>query len=215
MGLAPEKVTTVIDGVHLGFFSEKFPGDLKKDLGIPEDAPVVLYTGALLKSKGIDNLFQAIPQVLAQVPQAVFLIVGYPVEESQALVQALGVAGQCLFVGQVDFFKLPAYLQISNLAVDPKLDEAGEASGKIINYMGAGLPIVCFEGINNRKFLAENGVYAQSGDVEDLARKMVEIIKSPERARALGRANRQRVEEVFSWDASILEYQRVFQTLAP
>ena len=79
-------------------------------------------------------------------PDCLFVIVGYPVEESQAFVESLGVADKCIFVGQVDYFLLPQYLYLADLAVDPKLDEAGEASGKIINYMGAALPIVCFEG---------------------------------------------------------------------
>ena len=63
---------------------------------------------------------------------------------------------------------LPQYLYLADLAVDPKLDDAGEASGKIINYMGAALPIVCFEGPNNRRFLGDQGIFARSGDPVEL-----------------------------------------------
>ena len=212
MGLPASNVATVIDGVHTGFFSDKGDaGNLRKELGLPSDSPVVLYTGALLKSKGIDYLWQAIPLVLQQKPETYFVIVGYPVEESQKTITGVGVADRCLFVGQVDFFKLPAYLFLADLAVDPKIDEAGEASGKIINYMGASLPIVCFEGPNNRKFLGENGIFARSGDVQDLADRIVQALSDPEKTRELGKKNQQRVEEVFSWNANILTYDQVFR----
>jgi glycosyltransferase involved in cell wall biosynthesis len=111
----------------------------------------------------------------------------------------------------VDFFKLPAYLFLADLAVDPKLDEAGEASGKIINYMGAALPIACFEGPNNRKFLGENGIFARSGDVRHLADQIVKTLADPVQAREIGENNRKRVEDVFSWNANIMTYDLVFR----
>ena len=185
-------------------------------MGIPPQNPVVIYTGALLKSKGIDYLWQAIPYVLKQNPEVYFVIVGYPVEESKKTVESLGVSHRCLFLGQVDFFKLAPYLYLADLAVEPKIDEAGEASGKIINYMGAGLPIVCFEGPNNLNFLGENGIFARSGDVQDLARQIVQTLADPEKARQIGQKNQQRVEEVFSWNANIKTYDQVFrQALNP
>lgn len=212
MHLPPARVDTVIDGVHGDFFDPKtVDRDLGKKLGLDPRKPVVLYTGALLKSKGIDYLWQAIPLVLKKNPDCFFVIVGYPVEESKALVESLGVGDKVLFVGQVDYFQLPSYLYLADLAVDPKLDEAGEASGKIINYMGAALPIVCFEGPNNRKFLGENGIFARSGDPLDLADKIVATLSDREQAKAIGLNNQKRVEEVFSWNANIKTYDRIFR----
>ncbi len=125
---------------------------------------MVLYTGALLASKGVDHLFAAIPHVLAEVPDAFFLVVGYPVEESRDLVARLGVAEHCHFAGQVDYFELPDYLHAGDVAVDPKPDAAGEASGKIINYMGGGLPVACFDNLNNRPFPGRRGAFAAPPD---------------------------------------------------
>jgi glycosyltransferase involved in cell wall biosynthesis len=213
MHLPESKVATVIDGVHTDFFTPPAQvNDLRKQFGLAPRTPVVLYTGALLKSKGIDFLWPAIPQVIKQNPEVVFVIVGYPVEESKATVEALGVAEKVIFTGQVDYFQLPDYLYLADLAVDPKLDEAGEASGKIINYMGAALPIVCFEGPNNRKFLGENGIFARSGDSRDLANKILETLADPDRAKKIGLNNQRRVEEVFSWNANIKTYDRVFRS---
>ena len=94
------------------------------------------------------------------------------------------------------------------------MEKAGEASGKVINYMGAGLPVVCFDGKNNRRFMGDNGIYAADNKIEDLAEKMVWAVENPEEARKLGRRNKKRVEEVFSWNNSIKDTVEAFEMLA-
>jgi len=209
----PDKVRVVIDGVHTDFFSQPPKEGLRKELGIPGNAPLVIFTGALLAAKGIWNLVSAIPEVLNKRKDAHFLIVGYPVEETAAKVKELGVVKNVHFTGMVDYFKLPDYLLISDIAVEPKVDRAGEASGKVINYMGAGLPVVCFEGKNNRRFLGENGIYATDDRIENLADKIIWAIENPGKAKKLGSLSKERVEEVFSWNNSIKDTVEAFKSL--
>ena len=143
-----------------------------------------------------------------------FLIVGYPVEETKERIEKLGVQNNVHFTGMVDYFKLPDYLVISDIAVEPKMEKAGEASGKVINYMGAGLPVVCFDGKNNRRFLEDGGTYAADNKVENLADKMVWAVENPIEAKRLGDKNKQRVEKVFSWNNSIKDTVEAFKMLA-
>ncbi|HAX17103.1 MAG TPA: hypothetical protein DCY00_00685 [Actinobacteria bacterium] len=209
----PDKVSVVIDGVHTDFFSKLPPEDFRKSLGIPEKSPVIIFTGALLAAKGIWNLVEAIPIVLKERKDAHFLIIGYPVEETKKRIHEIGVSENVHMTGMVDYFKLPDYLNISDIAVEPKIDKAGEASGKVINYMGAGLPVVCFDSKNNRRFLGESGIYAADNKIENLAEKILWALNNIEKARSLGEQNKQRVEEVFSWNNSIKETVRVFNSL--
>jgi len=209
----PDRVRVVIDGVHTDFFSKTPQEGFKQRLGIPEDAPVIIFTGALLAAKGIWNLISSIPLVLKKVGGAHFLIVGYPVEEASKKVKELGVEKNVHFTGMVDYFKLPDYLLVSDVAVEPKVDKAGEASGKVINYMGAGLPVVCFEGKNNRRFLGEDGIYAADDRVENLAEKMIWAVKNSKEAEKLGKLNKKRVEKVFSWNNSIKDTVEAFERL--
>jgi len=209
----PDRVRVVIDGVHTDFFNRSPRKGFKKELGIPEKAPLVIFTGALLAAKGIWNLVDAIPMVLEKRADVHFLIVGYPVEETKKKIEELGVSGNVTFTGMVDYFELPDYLLISDVAVEPKMERAGEASGKVINYMGAGLPVVCFEGKNNRRFLGEGGIYAADNKIENLAEKILWAVENPEEARKLGEKNKQRVEEVFSWNNSIKATVEAFSKL--
>ncbi|MBC8387435.1 MAG: glycosyltransferase [Actinobacteria bacterium] len=209
----PDKVRVVIDGVHTDFFSKLPKKGFKEELGIPGDAPLIIFTGALLAAKGIWNLVSAIPLVLKKRKDTHFLIVGYPVEETAVKVRELGVDKNVHFTGMVDYFKLPDYLVISDIAVEPKVDKAGEASGKVINYMGAGLPVVCFEGKNNRRFLGEGGIYAPDDKIENLAAQIIWAVENPDEAKRLGELNRKRVEEVFSWNNSIKTTVEAFEKL--
>lgn len=213
MGRPGESVRTVVDGVHTDFFRVTGGEEFKKELGLQGEEKIVTFTGALLPGKGIDNLLRAMPLVLKEVPDTFFLIVGYPVEEARAEVERLGLSGRTLFTGRIDYFELPRYLDLARVAVDPKVDVAGEASGKIINYMGAGLPVVCFESVNNRNFLAEGGIFAESGNVTDLAAGIIRLLQNKEESRRLGAGNRLRVKEVFSWDSSINKVNEAYELL--
>jgi len=212
-GVPENRVKVVIDGVHTDFFNIEPNLSLKDELGIPQGVPVVIFTGALLKAKGIDNLVTAMPKVLQKSPNTHFLIVGYPVEETQRQVEELGILDKVHFTGMVDYFQLPNYLSISDIAVDPKMDKAGEASGKVINYMGAGLPVVCFDSKNNRRFLADAGIYAQNDSIDDFVDKIVWAIDNPGEAKQRGDMAKQRVDEVFSWNESIKDTVKAFEML--
>jgi glycosyltransferase involved in cell wall biosynthesis len=211
LGLPAERVTEVIDGVHMNFFEVSGRRDLRAELGIRPETPVVTYTGALLASKGSDNFIRAIPHILEGRPDAFFLVVGYPVEHSRELAASLGVAERVHFAGRVDYFELPEYLAAADVAVDPKMETAGEASGKIINYMGAGLPVAAFDNANNRHFLGDTGALAPEPTPRGLAQAVLSLLADADERRAKGRAARQRVEELFSWEAGGRIYEEVFR----
>ncbi|MHB8280428.1 MAG: glycosyltransferase family 4 protein, partial [Candidatus Humimicrobiaceae bacterium] len=206
-------VKVVIDGVHTDFFNRPPKKGFKSELGIPEEAPLIIFTGALLAAKGIWNLVDAIPMVLSKRKDVHFLIVGYPVEETEKRIKKLGVENNVHMTGMVDYFGLPDYLLISDIAVEPKVDKAGEASGKVINYMGAGLPVVCFDSQNNRRFLEDGGIFAEGDKVENLADKILWAVDNSGNAKKLGEMNKKRVEEVFSWNNSIKDTVEAFQKL--
>lgn len=212
-GVLPKKTEVLRESVDNAACRGTDCSGLRRRLGIPEGSPVVIFTGSLLPAKGIGHLLRAIPLVLSEIPATRFVLVGYPVEECKLEVERDNLDHVVSLCGRVDYFDLFTYLGLADVAVDPKSESSGEGSGKITNYMGAGLPVVCFDTPANRAILGENGMYAGIGDHKDLAKNILNLLHDPAKAKATGAANRQRILNEFSWESSgkVLEdiYHRV------
>jgi len=137
--------------------------------------------------------------VLARVPGAHFLIMGYPNEDQyRRKAHDLGVGEQVSFPGRIDYDQAARYLALGEVAVGPKLSMT-ESNGKLYNYMACGLPTVAFDTPPSREILGDLGVYAPRGDVAALSEAIAGLLEDPERARWLGQRLRQRVVAKFSW----------------
>ena len=123
---------------------------------------VVIYTGALIPNKGITFFLDAIPLVAEKNKQVHFVIAGFPIDKITSYLETDIFRTRVTLVSPLSYFVLPEILVLADIGVDPKEAEVKQASGKLLQYMGAGLPIVCFDTKNNREYLGEGGVYAQS-----------------------------------------------------
>jgi glycosyltransferase involved in cell wall biosynthesis len=187
-----------LDGVDTtAFHPDIDAGDLRAL--IPPGRQAVVYLGVLSAYQGVDLLLEAIPGVLARVPEAYFLIMGYPGEERyRHKAQDLDIAGQVSLPGRIDYGQAARYLNLGQVAVGPKLSET-ESNGKLYNYMACALPTVAFDTPVSREILGDLGVYAPRGDVTALADRIAGLLEDPEGARQLGVRLRQRVIDHFSW----------------
>lgn len=188
--------TYLLEDVVPDFCNRK---DLRRvDLNIPENKKVIVYSGSLLAGKGVDALKHLMKRLLVQRDDVFFLIIGYPVADLTAFIQQHGLASDCLLTGRLDYEKLLAYLCQADLAIEPKLADSGEASGKTLHYMAAGLPVVCFDTLNNRSLLAECGYYADPDSDESLAKKVIEALDDHETAKCKASSGRERIHRSYS-----------------
>jgi glycosyltransferase involved in cell wall biosynthesis len=207
-----ERVILALDGVDTDLFRPRVEADHLRSLVPPGRRPVV-YLGLLNSYQGVDHLLEAVPLVQARVPEAHFLVMGYPDEDRyRQKATALGVADRVSFTGRIDYDQAAQYLALGEVAVGPKLSET-ESNGKLYNYMACGLPTVAFDTPPSREILGDLGVYAPRGDVAGLAAAIAGLLEHPERARMLGQRLRERVEERFSWESTARQLLRAY-TLA-
>lgn len=210
------KPVTVPDGVGTdqeGIIEFPRPA-LRRKYGINEDALVVTYTGALVANKGIRHFLSAIPLILAGDPRAHVVIAGFPWNEVAASFEGKPWMDRVTPITPLPYFSLPEILAMSDVGIDPKEEGVGQASGKMLQYMGAGLPVACFDTENNREYVAEGGEYARDISGVGLSDAVLRLLRDPELRRRKGEANRVRAKEKFSWDRTgdILEdvYQKLF-----
>lgn len=187
----PQHVTTIADGIDTEFFAPQ-PRNLEllATLGIPADRKVVIYLGLLAPYQGTNMLIEAIPDVLNAVPDAHFLIMGYPDPESYLrYAQSLGVADHVTLPGRIRYRESHHYLGLGHIAVAPKMSRS-EGSGKIPQYMSLGLPVITFDTSVSRQYLGDNGIYAEYGSRESLTYHIIDTLKHPKRAAQIGHRNR-------------------------
>ena len=187
---------------------------MRKRLGVPHGAKVVVYLGLLAEYQGASHLLRAADGLLKRYPKVHFLVMGYPGQERyRAMAAQLGILDHVTFTGPLPYELAPSHLALGDVAISPKLS-ATEGNGKLLNYMAVGLPTVAFDTAVNRELLGDLGAYAPPGDVAALTDRLEELLTDEARSRWLGRALRARVAELYSWDGGCHRVLEVYRQVA-
>lgn len=203
-GVAAERIHPLPDCVDTNrfapdLFSAEAKMALRQRLGIPAERPIVAYLGLLAPYQGTGHLIEAAARLKAAGEDVHFLVMGFPnAHVYRAQAAALGVADRVTLTGRVHYEDAPLYLSLGDIAVSPKMS-ATEGSGKVLNYMAMGQPVVAYDGEVHREYLGEWGVYAPAGDVAELAAEIASLLHDGARRERLGRGLRQRAMACYSW----------------
>jgi glycosyltransferase involved in cell wall biosynthesis len=206
--LSDAKISLVQDGARVADrLSKSDRIKLSRELGLPEGKKIVVYSGALLDSKGLVELKQLIA-LCGQDERLHFLIIGYPVADLESFLSQQELTGVPTLTGQVAFEKLPSYLQLADIAIDPKFSDAGEGSGKMLNYLACGLPVLAFDSRNNRNFLASEATLPKT--VEAMAQRLIELLSDEALLKNMGDANFAHFESNYSWNQTKSQLAAVY-----
>jgi len=211
-GVPTGRIRHVPDAVDL----ERFDPDASRiagaafraRLGIPSDAPVVVYLGLLAEYQGTTVLLEAAQRYLRDHPDTYFIVAGYPgVEWYAQKAEALGISSRVTFPGKIDYEDAPALLATGDIAVAPKLSTT-ESNGKIFNYMAMGLPTVATDAPTNRAILGDLGYFFRPGDAAHMATTLDEASAADAARRD---AMRERIRTQFSWDQRVDDLLDVYR----
>lgn len=181
--------------------------------GIPADATVIVYTGAFIANKGIKALVGAMPSALARDGNLFFVVAGFPRNELEPLLEEQEIRSRVKIISPLPYFELGEILGMSDIAIDPKRDGTGQASGKMLQYMGAELPVVCFDTRNNREYLGDGGVFATDDTTEALADAIVALSARRDDWEKLGGDNGIRAH-AFSWDKTGEKLEGIYEIVS-
>ena len=203
----------VLDGINLASFGDgKSKEDIRSELGIPKEKFVIGYTGGLVTNKGIDYLLDAIHIVLKERADVFFLIGGFPAHQVESFIKTHKLENFVKLVSPLDYFKLPEVLRACDIAVDPKDSDTNQASGKMLNYMAAGLPIVCFNKPNNRNYLGEGAYFCPEMSSKEIANGIMHFIDRRDEIEGKGRSNKEKAQE-FGWDKAGKKLEEIYKSL--
>lgn len=210
--VAESKLAKIIDAVDIEFFRPLDAAELKEKLSLPQDRPIVVFTGVLNAYQGVDLLFEAISLLKKRKAGIHFLIVGFPEGPYRKQAVASGIDDMITFTGKVPYAEMPSYLAVGDVAVSPKISTS-EANQKLFNYMACSLPTVVFESKVNREILGDTGVYASFADPENFAEELEGLCS--DKARMIELATKVRDEAVrkHSWASRAEDLERLYARL--
>ncbi|MFH1314168.1 MAG: glycosyltransferase [Candidatus Eisenbacteria bacterium] len=209
-GVKERKVTTIYNGVDLEDFESVGEGaEIIENLGIAGKR-IILTVARLDTHKGHDVVIRALPLILENIPDAVYVIVGEG-EMSLSLHEltcSANVRDRVVFTGLLPRTDVLALLKACDVFVMASRIEGSSAEGFGIVFLEAGAlsrPVVGGRagGIPDAVEDGVSGLLVDPGDPGEVAAAVTRILTDPELAARLGRQGRTRVEERFTWSAVI------------
>ncbi len=221
-GLPPERLARIPNGVDTEVFrpDTAVRQQMRRDLGIAFDAPVVLFVGEVGPRKGVDILLAAWESVQSQFPQAVLLLVGLPNKAlepygrpfHQHVAQIAAVhPANIRALGQQP--QIQRFYQMADIFVLPSRQEG--LPNSTLEAMAVGLPIVASRIGGNIDLLRdnENGLLVPAADEQALAEALRHFLSDPAFARQLGDAARQTAVTHYALPVVAQKYLKLYRDL--
>jgi glycosyltransferase involved in cell wall biosynthesis len=210
--LKADKCTVVLNSPDRSIFSRS--GNRH-----PQDGQfLMLYPGSLNQHQGLDVAIRAFAKISKKAPQAEFHIYGDGPSKPQLLelIKTLGVESQVKMPSARSLQEIAQIMETASLGVVPKRKDnfGNEAfSTKILEFMAMGVPVVVSDTMIDKFYFDDSLVkFFTSGDEDDLARCMLEMIEHPEfRDRLIQNANR--FVDLVDWTAKQHEYLELVDQL--
>jgi phosphatidyl-myo-inositol dimannoside synthase len=218
----PEEKLRVL---HPGVDTDQFtPADrnseLRQELGWGERS-VILTVGRLQMRKGHDVLLQAMPAIIKQVPDALYVIVGEGEERPrlERIIAELRLESYVQMVGEMQDLPLVKAYQQCDLFVLPNRDVDGDIEGfgmVLLEAQACGRPVIAGDsgGTAETMQVGTSGLVLDCTSPDALERAIPELLLDLQRRMAMGSAGRHWTETHFAWPALTLAATELLDPLA-
>lgn len=213
-GIARERIALVPCGIKLDMFAHADPVGFSRAHALGE-RPVVMYTGVTSPFQRLDNLFKAFRTVLDAEPEAMLMIVSPLTEDpdmpaSKMLAASAGISEKVIWVQGHKLDELPDYLALASVAVVPRPHVPGHPI-KLLNYMAAGCPIVCFEGAAKGVQHMKDAYVVPDDDVSAMSQGIIDLLRDRQLAKRLGASAKETVARDFDWESLCIVVEGVYR----
>lgn len=179
--------------------------EIKNRLGLA-DKKIILTIGRLVARKGQDKMIEAMPKILARVPNAIYVIVGdgSDKENLKYRIEGLKLENEVLLVGEVSGEKKKAFYQLCDVFVmtprriGPDVEgfgtvylEANQFGKSVVAGRSGGVAEAVVDGVT--------GLIVNSEDINQIAEAVIRLLVDKNLADKLGAAGKERAEKEFRW----------------
>lgn len=208
-----EKCTAIINFPDPAIFSPK-PRPARA-----ADEFVMCYPGTLSWHQGLDLAVEAVALLRERIPQLRFLLIGDGPEREnlKRMIRERNLEDRITLTGLIPLEQVAVVMAGVDLGVVPKRSDSfgNEAfSTKIMEFMAMGVPVLAARTrIDEYYFNDELVQFFESGNAQDLAAKIVELVERPERRAKLRSACTEFIG-LNNWDVRKQEYLGIVDRLA-
>ena len=205
-----EKYMVVYSGMYTAAFANaKRDPELRKSLGIPENAKVVATVARLFPMKGYEEMLPAAARLAKEFPDLHFLPVGDgPMfDDLQKQIAELGLTERFHFAGLVPPHKVCDYIAQADLLWHLSLHEGLPRA--VVQALAVGIPAIGYklDGTPEVVLNGETGYVTAPQDVDAVVKHSSELLSDAALRQKMGENGRNLVIERFAWRrmADILE----------
>ncbi|MDQ1267105.1 MAG: hypothetical protein QG635_2258 [Bacteroidota bacterium] len=214
-----------IDLIHHGIPDVPFVDpSFHKDLFGVEGKIVILSFGLLSVTKGYESVISALPKILEQYPNVVYIVLGetHPNVKRhegesyrlslQWLAQEKGVESNVIFYNRfVSIEELIEFIGATDIYITPYLNEAQITSGTLAYTLGAGKAIISTPYWYAEEMLAEErGVLVPFRDPESIAEQVIRLLDDEQNRHAMRKRAYLFGREMI-WSKTAQHYMESFQ----
>lgn len=160
---------------------------LPKQLFQFEGYYLAVYTGGVQLGRGLQVVFEAIPEIVKKIPEFVFVIIGagYAVERLKKMARDKGIDKFICWTGWVNHKDLFRYIRAANVGIIPHYRSAHVDTtipNKIFDCMACRLPVIASDAPPMRRIIEETGagLVFKSGDSANLTHAVMQVYSSHE-----------------------------------
>jgi len=176
---------------------------VRKELGVPDAAPMVVYTGTFEHYQGLDLLFAAARTVSARRPDVRFVLAGGrpdQVAAARADAARAGLTDAVVFAGQRPAEEIPRFLDAADVLVSPR-STGTNTPLKIYQYLRSGRPIVATRLLTHTQVLDDEVAILTEPTAEAFAGGILTALNDDVRARGVGDRARELADTKYTYDA--------------
>ena len=181
------------------------------------EIPKLLFVGRLDERKGLRYLLDAMPEILANQPVELRVIgKGHLEEEVKAQCKEMGLEGAVKFLGFVSKEELADEYASCDVFILPAIvDSKGDTEGLgivMIEALAHRKPVIASNvgGISDVIKHGETGILIPQKEPKALAKAVLTILQDPERADKLALSGLADIQNRFSWQHILPQWQAVF-----
>ena len=201
----PQKICVIYHGFDAELFFRKIDGEVQRRFRakyLIDDAPYLLYVGAIQPRKNLITLIEAFGKLKAtgNYPKLKLVLAGAPAWQAESTLEAVQnshYSKEIVLTGRVSFSDLAKFYRCAKMFIFPSLYEGFGIP--ILESFASGTPVICANNSSLPEVAGDSALYFTSGDVAELEAKIKEILENAPLRESLIKKGYLQLEK-FSWE---------------